>query len=318
MTHPPTFVLAAPRSGSTVFFELFGSHRDFAWVTNYEEKFRRLYCGGVLRQLLERKYWHISGGKKEYVARQWYNRTLPKPSEGYEFWTRETDADFHRSWLWTTRANAQTSCKLQRITARIQFWQGRPRLAHKFTGPGRIGYLQSLYPDARFIHLVRDPYAQIRSLLKVGFWNRGGGMNSSGGITTSRPFCKATCSPRKTPTIRWPWLPRKTVPWSKAFAAKPERSCRRNTIRKSAMKISSTNRATQSSGCGKRWAWHRTNPACNASTIIHCAQHVTAHCMTNWRDRIKIRLLNGYDGSYKHEACYDHYRPAIVTTGNRL
>lgn len=138
MTHPPIFVLAAPRSGSTVFFELFGSHRDFAWVTNYEEKFPHLYCGGVLRRLLESKYWHISGGKKEYVARQWYNRILPKPSEGYEFWTRETDADFHRSWLWTTRANAQTSRKLQRITARVQFWQGKPRFATKFTGLGRI------------------------------------------------------------------------------------------------------------------------------------------------------------------------------------
>src|SRR5699024_5853178 len=40
---------------------------------------------------------------------------------------------------------------------------------------GRIGYLRSLFPAARFIHLVREPLPQIKSTLKVDFWKRGGG-----------------------------------------------------------------------------------------------------------------------------------------------
>lgn len=175
MTQPPVFVVSAPRSGSTVFFELLSSHADFGWLTNYEAKFPGAHFGGALRRILECKHWHITGRKKEHAPTSRFNRLIPKRAEGYDFWTRETGVDFHRSWLWSGRANAETAKKLRHITRRVLFWQGKPLFSTKFTGPGRIGYLLSLYPDARFIHLVRDPHAQIRSLMKVSFWNRGGG-----------------------------------------------------------------------------------------------------------------------------------------------
>lgn len=48
--------------------------------------------------------------------------------------------------------------------------QKRKRLSFKITGPGRIGYLHSIFPDAIFIEITREPFANIRSLLKVPFW----------------------------------------------------------------------------------------------------------------------------------------------------
>ena len=52
--------------------------------------------------------------------------------------------------------------------------QGKKRLAFKITGPGRIGYLKSIFPDAQFIRIHREPAATVRSLLKVPFWEERG------------------------------------------------------------------------------------------------------------------------------------------------
>lgn len=46
----------------------------------------------------------------------------------------------------------------------------RRRLAIKLTGWPRIGFLAGVFPDAKFIHLVRDGRAVVNSLLNVDFW----------------------------------------------------------------------------------------------------------------------------------------------------
>lgn len=53
-------------------------------------------------------------------------------------------------------------------------WQKRKRLAFKITGPSRIGYLTSIFPDALFVEITREPFSNIRSLLKVPFWEERG------------------------------------------------------------------------------------------------------------------------------------------------
>ena len=44
----------------------------------------------------------------------------------------------------------------------------------KFTGPARIEYLISIFPDAIFVSITREPIATVRSWLEVGFWQRMG------------------------------------------------------------------------------------------------------------------------------------------------
>jgi omega-hydroxy-beta-dihydromenaquinone-9 sulfotransferase len=46
----------------------------------------------------------------------------------------------------------------------------RHRLLLKITGRPRLGYLNEIFEDARFIHLVRDGRAVAASLLHVDFW----------------------------------------------------------------------------------------------------------------------------------------------------
>jgi hypothetical protein len=46
----------------------------------------------------------------------------------------------------------------------------RPRLLVKITGWPRIGFLNEVFEDAKFIHIVRDGRAVASSLLHVPFW----------------------------------------------------------------------------------------------------------------------------------------------------
>lgn len=171
----PIFVIGNVRSGSTLFFELLSYHRALGWLTHYENYIPQFYCGGVLRRVLERKHWHVVGRNSPYAPKPLFNWVVPRRSEGYAFWSRITGQDFHRSWLWSARADQEQVLTVQRAVGRILRWQGKSCFATKFTGPGRIGYLKSIFPRSKFVHLVRNPEAQVRSVLKVDFWKRGGG-----------------------------------------------------------------------------------------------------------------------------------------------
>jgi hypothetical protein len=53
-------------------------------------------------------------------------------------------------------------------------YQSASKLAFKITGPSRIGFLSSLFPDAYFLHITRKPVPTIASFLKVPFWKTRG------------------------------------------------------------------------------------------------------------------------------------------------
>jgi len=81
-----------------------------------------------------------------------------------------------RSYLWSQRPTPATIHDVSRKVEQLCRWQGRQRFAAKLTGPGRIGYLRAIFPDARFVHLVRDCSSQVYSTINVGFWKAGGGL----------------------------------------------------------------------------------------------------------------------------------------------
>jgi sulfotransferase family protein len=54
-------------------------------------------------------------------------------------------------------------------------FQGKKRFFAKLTGPPKIHYLNSIFSDAYYIHVVRDPRAVILSLLDVDFWKKSDG-----------------------------------------------------------------------------------------------------------------------------------------------
>jgi len=105
------------------------------------------------------------------VRRIAHCRWLPQPSEAYNVW----DACYpgFSTPCRTLRADDVTPWAKQAVRRQVALclrYHGRSRFLGKLTGWSRIGFLNEIFPDALFIHLLRDGRAVASSLLRVGFW----------------------------------------------------------------------------------------------------------------------------------------------------
>lgn len=178
MSLAPIFALGAPRSGTTVFFEVFGRHQDLAWPSNYTERFPRQHGLNFIRRLLDNRFYCFYGMKPQYGA-PWYNKYLFRPGEAYDFWNTYSGLGkgFSRGYLLGQEALPEAVEGLNRATESIRKMQGRERFSCKLTGPSRLAYLNSVFPNAYYVHIIRHGKAVTESLMRVPFWKQGGGFD---------------------------------------------------------------------------------------------------------------------------------------------
>ena len=166
----PIFFIGVPRSGTTITYELFSKHPDLAWLSNFSTKFPTMTWINLFIGLVDNKYISIRGIKPQYNSISFFNKFMPKTDEGYNFWNLHTNADFSRDYLLDKCASDEEINHVQRVISKIVSYRGKKRFTAKLTGPGRISYLNSIFPDAIFIHIIRDGRSVTDSLMKVGFW----------------------------------------------------------------------------------------------------------------------------------------------------
>ena len=174
----PIFFIGFPRSGTTLIFETFVQNGEFGWLANYAEMWPKAIAANILCRLLDNRFIRLRGRKKQYGSVRLGNRFLPQPEEAYAFWDHYTGVDFSRDYLVGQKAN-ETSCRAVREALQKTMWyQNKKRFTTKLTGPGRICYLLSIFPDARFVNIIRDGRAVVESLIRMGFWHAKGGMDA--------------------------------------------------------------------------------------------------------------------------------------------
>jgi hypothetical protein len=174
----PVFFIGFPRSGTTVFFEAFVRNPEFGWLANYAEMWPRTISANILCRLLDNRLVHLRGHKKQYGSVRFGNRFLPQPVEAYSFWDHYTGIDFSGGYLLGQAANNESRLQVRKALKKTMSYQGKTQFATKLTGPGRIQFLLSIFPDARFVHVIRDGRATVESLLRVEFWRDKGGMDA--------------------------------------------------------------------------------------------------------------------------------------------
>lgn len=155
----PIIIVGTGRCGSTVFHRLLATHPQMMWLSGftyrYPDKpaFNRWAVTAMGNPLLRR----LLGGKI-------------RPGENYRFWDRhaygfsEPCRDLLRSDV-TARVKKQVRAALEPMLT-----PKRDRLLVKITGWSRIGFLNEIFEDAKFIHILRDGRAVASSLLHVNFW----------------------------------------------------------------------------------------------------------------------------------------------------
>lgn len=180
----PIIIFGSGRSGTTIISEIIFQHEDLAWHSNYQELFTHSTAINYLRCLFENKWWRLVKywvfvGVSKNTRQKWgglFSLAIFNPIERYAFWEYITGKriDFSRGFLLNEKATEEEKYKIRSHLAKQVKYQGRKRLIIKFTGPSRIEYLQSVFPDAVFISIAREPIATVRSWLEVGFWQTKG------------------------------------------------------------------------------------------------------------------------------------------------
>jgi hypothetical protein len=156
----PIFIVGTGRCGSTAFHRLLARHRQVMWLSGFAYLFPR-------KPILNR--WAVNAVGNPFLNRMLGGRI--RPGEQYRFWDEhaygfsEPGRD-----LVGTDVTARVKRQVRAATAAM-LTSKRNRLLAKITGWPRIGFLKEIFPDARFVHIVRDGRAVASSLLHIDFWS---------------------------------------------------------------------------------------------------------------------------------------------------
>ena len=156
----PIIIVGTGRCGSTVFQRLLARHDQVMWLS------------GILGRHPEKTGWNRRAvtAMGHPMLRRWLGRRI-QPAECYRFWDRHAYG-FSSPCRDLVRGDATARMKKQvRAALEPMLTPQRNRLLVKITGWPRIGFLQEIFEDARFIHIVRDGRSAASSLLHVNFWN---------------------------------------------------------------------------------------------------------------------------------------------------
>lgn len=164
------FLVGMPRSGTTMVFESLAAHEDLAWFSNYLQRLPATPSVCMLSRLTS-----VSSRVRRSVRRSdqkssWLERIRIGPDEAYGVWERCCGTRFRFDYLLGVKADPVERDCMRAVVTSVLRYHGKPHFAAKLTGPGRIGYLSSIFPEARFVHVVRDGRAVVQSLMNVPFW----------------------------------------------------------------------------------------------------------------------------------------------------
>lgn len=174
----PVFFVGMPRSGTTILFERFLSHQEYGWLSNYSARYPSMPTLNGLLRLTENRFWFVRGKKKQHNRVSLFNRLLPKPQEAYPFWQHYCGDSFLYDFEPVPPPGERWKHELGTVLAATVRHQGKTRFCAKLTGPPRIRYLDAIFGDAVFVHIVRDGRAVVNSLMNVGFWREQGGYSA--------------------------------------------------------------------------------------------------------------------------------------------
>jgi sulfotransferase family protein len=158
----PVFVIGTGRSGLTPLMDLIAYHDAFAWPSQYNERRPEAPKLSLLSRVVD-----VPG----FNSRLKFWRIVPKHDEAYTLWNNVFPG-FAKPFrdLVEDDVTPYVRQRFRSVVDEIAQYQGKNRFIAEYSGWSRIEFLKSIFPDARFIHIVRDGRAVAHSYLNVPWW----------------------------------------------------------------------------------------------------------------------------------------------------
>lgn len=196
----PIYLLGLPRSGTTMLQDLICTHPDLAYFTNSMHAYREAFC--AVEDIRKRLNLDFSG---ERFLKDGIEVSPGSPNEGLLFTAEWAGVDvFSLDFVKLNLADfSPEHIEKARETLRRVIWcfsheDGKPRRFFN-KNPGMVTSFTTtheLYPDAKFVHIIRDPRKCANSMLKLYRlnWSQESkvkarqGANENGDIPTFIPY----------------------------------------------------------------------------------------------------------------------------------
>ena len=163
----PIFIIGSPRSGTSILYNTFRRHPDLAYICQGHNLFP--HCAVFADRLFRLLGAHLSLDVPARARGTW--ATLQWQRGGYYY------SEGNRVWnLFDSRRNINTTGHeiaiqekefYQRFVKKILRTSGKKRFVNKTPALSlRVAYLTKIFPDAVFIHILRDGRAVARSIME--------------------------------------------------------------------------------------------------------------------------------------------------------
>jgi hypothetical protein len=164
----PIFLVGIPRSGTTMLQDIFCAHPQIAYMTHTMHRYRRVFCAA--EDL--RKRFRLDARGERYLA-DGVEVGPGTACEGFLFLMEWLGMDpYSLEWVpFRPEETPPERLEFLREGVRRMLWcfgGGSRRFFMK--NPGFVSYMPAIsaaFPDAKFIHIVRDPRNCANSMLKL-------------------------------------------------------------------------------------------------------------------------------------------------------
>lgn len=165
----PVFIIGAGRSGTTIMYQCLSTHPEMCWFSNYSDRFIDNSLFILMHRVLDVP---VLGNR---MKRNIINST------GARFNIRPVEAEriYHeycglREDIRTTEVDRDPAAeeRLKGLISRHMALTGKKRfLTKQISNNQRVRLMNAIFPDALFVHIIRDGRAVTNSLLNVPFWD---------------------------------------------------------------------------------------------------------------------------------------------------
>lgn len=161
----PIFIVGLPRSGTTLLHYLLCAHERAAYLSNVMNTLPdTILAIERARKLLGLNIWGDRHLKDSIEV------DFTSPTEPIMHWGIWTGQDLYDLAYRSITPDAASVARMKRDIRKVQLSSGapRPRFVCKYPYFSmQMPMLEKIFPDAKFIHIVRDPQAVTQSMIKL-------------------------------------------------------------------------------------------------------------------------------------------------------